>query len=154
MSEDDEKGPFGDPLLGSQCRAPFLILASLLKQWVWLIFHSLKHFFLLYCYWKQKWTALVTCHLNKRWFIPFNQLLWRECWMCHSWLPSQGPGRLPGLQRNPFLSPLPSCLEEESPLGCSQQRTTNHRQGAAAAAALRPPPPASREWSQIMTFAE
>lgn len=31
MSEDDGKGPFGDPLLGSQCRTSLLILASLLK---------------------------------------------------------------------------------------------------------------------------
>lgn len=77
--------------------------------------------------------------------------------MCHSWLRSQVPGRLPGLQRNPFLSPLPPRLEEESPLGCSQQRTTDHRQGAAAAAAaaaLKPGPPASADWSQIMAFAE
>lgn len=68
-----------------------LILASLLKEQVGVIFFFLLNPFLLHFCWKQKWTVLVTCHLNKRGFITFNQLLWQECCTCQWWLSSQVP---------------------------------------------------------------
>lgn len=58
-----------------------------------LVFLPLNYFLLYYC-WKQKRTVLVSCHLNKRVFITFNQLLWQECWTRQWWLSSQVPVRL------------------------------------------------------------